>query len=142
MKDKPIGTYKAACKVQGIDPNKFPDFSMFPVHLQKFFIAAIKLAVIFDTIRKRWEPDWGNAQQEKYYNWFEIVPAKTGSGFVFSITYATGTNATVGAAFAFETREQAEFAAKQPEILRLYKDFMLLPTKTEQRQMKLNLLLK
>jgi hypothetical protein len=138
-----ITSYEDACLALGRISNALPDVSMLPVEHQKYFIASIKLVITLDAIRKFWRPDWNSKSQKKYYNYFDIVPDKSGSGFVFSYTFTYNANADtiVGSRLLFETREQAEFAAKQPKILALYKDYLLYPNEQEIRALKLKELL-
>jgi hypothetical protein len=108
-KPKVIRSYEDACRFCGLNPNSIPDVSMMPYEYQRCFIAYVKLVITIGAIRQNWRPDWNNRSQRKYYNWFDIVPAKTGSGFVFSYTYTNLTDTTVGAAFTFETESSRKF---------------------------------
>jgi hypothetical protein len=143
-KKKPsiITSYEDACLVTGHISTALPDVSMLPIEHQSSFIAYIKLVITLDAIRKFWRPDWKDGKA-KYYNWFEIVPDKSGSGFVFSSTSSdyAGASTDVGSRLLFETEEQAIFAASQPKILELYKDYLLYPSDKELRKMKLKELL-
>jgi hypothetical protein len=145
-KNKPsiITSYEDACLALGRISNSLPEalVSMMPIEHQKSVLAYCKLIITLDAIRKFWRPDWKDGKA-KYYNYFEIVPDKSGSGFVFSFTYSfnTYTSATVGSRLLFETEEQAIFAASQPKILALYKDYLLYPSDKELRKMKLKELL-
>jgi hypothetical protein len=142
IKKKPslITSYEDACLSLGRISTALPDVSMLPIEHQSSFIAYIKLVITLDAIRKFWRPDWKDGKA-KYYNWFKIVPNESGSGFVFSHSRYTTTGTTIGSRLLFETEEQAIFAASQPKILALYKDYLLYPSDKELRKMKLKELL-
>jgi hypothetical protein len=138
MKKIIITSYEDACLATGRISNSLPDVSMMPLKHQKSILAYCMLVITLDAIRDNWEPDWLNSKQRKHYNWFDIVPDESGSGFVFSNTHSgysnTITHSSIGSRLLFETEEQAIFAAKQPKILALYKDYLLLPPKSERRR--------
>jgi hypothetical protein len=82
-------------------------------------IAYKKLKVVIRAINQGWIPDWNNADQYKWWPWFNLS-----SGFGFSLThcYYADTHTTVGSRLCFESREKAEYAGQQ--FLDLYKQFL------------------
>ena len=78
-----------------------------------------KLKLIAKVLNEGWKPDWSNGNENKYYPYFRM------SGFGFSATYCgwARTGTTGGSRLCFKTRELAEYAGKQFEMI--YKDYLL-----------------
>lgn len=72
-------------------------------------IAGLKLEYCIKAINEGWRPDWSNKNQYKYYNWFEF---KNGGWFLFSAGGGDFTYSICGFAFYYQTKEKAEFGAK------------------------------
>lgn len=123
---KQIKTFQAACKVKGVDPSEvLPDVSAFPKNHQKALIAAAKLFIIAEVLNAGWTPDWNNADQYKYYPWFDMEKTSSNkSGFRLYHVGFDFTFSAVGSRLCFRSREIAEYAAEQ--FLDLYKDYMVL----------------
>lgn len=117
-----ITSFEAACKVTGNDPNKLPDVSMLEPGMQKFVLAATKLAIITKAINGNKYCDFADRDTFKYEPWFQVDK----SGLGFSITsYAYWRTLTlVGSRLCFISRDRCLFAIKQFEDL--YKDMILI----------------
>lgn len=77
-----------------------------------------KLQVITAALNEGWVPDWSNANEPKYFPWFDFQ----GGRFVFGdVTYHC-THSNLGSRLCFRTRELAEYAGQQFEDL--YNDLL------------------
>jgi hypothetical protein len=110
-----IKTFGDACEAIGVEVNE-----LFLLHDTRDEVAFKKLKIIICAINQGWVPDWGNGNQRKWWPWFTLS-----SGFGFSDSYYNYDNANtnVGFRLCFETKEKADYAAKQ--FLDIYKDFLL-----------------
>lgn len=116
-----IKTYEDACVLLKRNPKALPDVTMLPYNLQKFTLAAIKLATIAEALNDGWVPDWNHFGQWKYYPWFNMDDA---SGFSFN-DYAYGrTHSDLGSRLCFKSEAIAKYAGKQ--FIDLYRDFLTL----------------
>ena len=69
------------------------------------------LVVITSALNEGWEPDWGNHQWDKWYNWFNM-PSKNGR-FSFADSDNRRSCSTCAARLCFKSKDLAEYAAKQ-----------------------------
>ncbi|HFI4796484.1 TPA: hypothetical protein ACGQK4_002203 [Elizabethkingia anophelis] len=69
------------------------------------------LVVITKALNEGWEPDWGNGQWDKWFNWFNM-PSKNGR---FSVRHSGGRHSysICSARLCFKSKDLAEYAAKQ-----------------------------
>lgn len=122
-----IKTFDAACTALNLDPGKLiPDVSVFPAAHQRALIAMAKLITIVQALNEGWTPDWSN-DEPKYYGWFDLEKDENNkTGFRLSSVNYCCSLSDAGSRLCFKSRELAEYAFKQKEILSLYKDFMTL----------------
>jgi hypothetical protein len=123
-----IKTFASACKALKLDPDKIlPAVSPFPKNHQTALIAMAKLIIIVQALNEGWVPNWNNDNEYKYYGWFDMEKEKNNpSGFRLYGVDSYCSCSDVGSRLCFKSRELAEYAFKQKEILQLYKDFMTL----------------
>jgi hypothetical protein len=123
-----IKTFNDACKALQLDPKKvLPDVSIFPKAHQIALTAIAKLMIIVQALNEGWTPNWNDDDEYKYYGWFDMEKEKNNpSGFRLDGVTFNFTTSTVGSRLCFKSREIAEWAFKQKEILQLYKEFMVL----------------
>lgn len=114
-----IKTYEDACAELGI--NSLDEAKLMELGLTKHDIAYQKLATIVKALNEGWIPDWDNYDEYKYYPWFEMSP----SSFAFggSLYDAACAAAGSGSRLKFQTRELAEYAAKQ--FIDIWKDIQI-----------------
>ena len=104
-----VKTFEDAYKIAG-RPQK-PDFNVFSVADRSFFENMWKMSIIVKALNEGWEPDWDNADEPKYYPYFNMSPA----GFAFDATfhdYAVA-DAGCGSRLRFRTSELARYAGEQ-----------------------------
>lgn len=104
---KSIKTYKDACKREGVTP--IDENSDLP----KDVIAFLKLRTIAKALRNRWKPKWEDTNEYKYYPWFDIIPAYSGSSLgvsdLFTRSVASRTSTFYGGALASESSKIARY---------------------------------
>lgn len=98
-----------------------PDFSNLPTDMRKHFEAQYKMIVIAEALNEGWIPDWDNYDEYKYYPWFEMSPSSF--AFVVSACGYAAARAGSGSRLKFQTRELAEYAAKQ--FIDIWKDIQI-----------------
>jgi hypothetical protein len=128
MSQPKIKTFEAACKALKLDPAKAtPKVVGFPKQHAKALIAIGKLMIIVQALNGDWKPNWQDTNQPKYYGWWDLnKDSDNRSGFrLFCVSYGYDCS-NVGSRLCFRSRELAEWAVKQPQIKKLYKEFMLL----------------
>lgn len=122
-------TFEAACKAQGLDPNKvIPDVSMLPEQDRKAVIALAKLCIIQRSLNGDWTPDWNDYNQYKYYPWFDVNPKEespSGFGLSYGDCVCDLTVSGLGVRLYYKDRETAEYAATK--FVSLYEDLILVP---------------
>ena len=96
------------------------EFIKFCKHAKKHTIAFEKMVIIAKTLNEGWEPNWSNANENKYYPRFNMNPF--GFGVTFYVYWAT--DSITGSRRCFKIRRLAEYAGKQFEDI--YKEFMVL----------------
>ena len=106
-----IDSYESACKYKNDDPEAIlPDVSKCPPFLQKFVIAAFKLAYTNDIMRNGFKFNWNNSAEWKYQPWHGIKSdSEHPSGFAFSgsdFKY-TSTSTDLGSRLLCESSEKA-----------------------------------
>ncbi|MCL1653836.1 hypothetical protein M2T28_14530 [Elizabethkingia miricola] len=69
------------------------------------------LVVITKALNEGWEPDWGNGQWDKWFNWFNM-PSKNGR-FSFDSSDNLRSYSFCAARLCFKSKELAEHAANQ-----------------------------
>lgn len=101
------------------------------IHLRKLQAVKItkhilnyQLAVIIaKALNEKWEPDWANSNEYKYYPWFNMG-GSSGSRFAYYDFVLVCSVSAVGSRLCFKSRELAEYAAKQ--FTDIYKQFYLI----------------
>jgi hypothetical protein len=115
-----IKSFEDACGVLDMDTT-LPDVSAIPKEDQETITNYYKAIIITRGLNEGWQPDWENSSEYKYYPWFKF---KSGFGVSGTACDYTGTYTGVGSRLCFKTRELAEYAGKQPEILEYYKKYL------------------
>jgi hypothetical protein len=128
MPQAKIKTFEAACAALKLDPKKVtPKVVGFPKQHAKALIAVGKLMIIVQALNGDWKPDWQDTDQPKYYGWWDLNKDKSNtSGFRLNYVIYYFYYSFVGSRLCFRSRELAEWAFKQPQIKKLYKEFMTL----------------
>lgn len=84
-------------------------------------VAYIRLKLIAECLNEGWTPNWDDTNETKYYPYFDM---RSGVGFSDSLCDYWRANSCVGSRLCFKSRELAEYAGKQFEVI--YKDFLTL----------------
>jgi hypothetical protein len=128
MAQPKIKTFEAACEALKLDPIKVtPTVTGYPKAHAAALVALAKLIIIIQALNGDWKPDWQDTDQPKYYGWWDLNKDKSNpSGFRLGSVGGYYGGSDVGSRLCFRSRELAEWAFKQPEIKKLYKEFMLL----------------
>jgi hypothetical protein len=123
-----IKTFEAACKALKLDPKKVsPKVTGFPKQHASALVAIAKLMIIIQALNDEWKPNWQDTNESKYYGWWDLNKDSVNrSGFRLYYVYDFYFYSSVGSRLCFRSRELAEWAFKQPQIKKLYKEFMLL----------------
>lgn len=119
-----IKTFEDACKALNIDPQKLPDFSIFPVKHQTAMQAHAKLVIIAEAINEGWTPNWKEYDQNKYSPWFDMNDEDASDGFSFNAADCDSGTSDVGSRLCFSSREKAKYASTQ--FLELYKEYFVI----------------
>ncbi|MDV3882948.1 hypothetical protein CMU04_06405 [Elizabethkingia anophelis] len=69
------------------------------------------LVIITKALNEGWEPDWGNGQWDKWFNWFNM-PSENGR-FSFYYSGNRGSFSCCAARLCFQSKDLAQYAAKQ-----------------------------
>ncbi|MCL1636278.1 hypothetical protein [Elizabethkingia bruuniana] len=69
------------------------------------------LVVITKALNEGWEPDWGNGQWDKWFNWFNM-PSENGR-FSFNDSDNLSSTSYCAARLCLKSKDLAEYAAKQ-----------------------------
>jgi hypothetical protein len=127
MPQAKIKTFEAACAALKLDPKKVtPKVVGLPKQHAKALIAIGKLMIIVQALNGDWKPNW-NDDNPKYYGWWDLEKTKDSpSGFRLDFVSHYYCGSIVGSRLCFRSRELAEWAFKQPQIKKLYKEFMTL----------------
>lgn len=83
--------------------------------------AYVILKLLAKTLNQGWEPDWSDAEEYKYYPWFEM---RGSSGFRFGGYAYWFSGSHVGSRLCFKSIELAMHAGKCFE--RVYEQFMVI----------------
>ena len=110
-----IKTYEDACEILGLTPGDIFNNGDLPDE-----VAYKKLKVIIKAINNGWNPDRNDADQKKWYPWFN---SSSGVGFSYANYDYAGTYSNVGSRLCFESKEKANYMATQ--FIDLYKEFLL-----------------
>jgi len=116
-----IKTFEDACQALNLDPTHLPIVDLLPEKDRKSIIAYYKLTIIIRALNEGWEPNWGDYNEKKFYNY---CYCRSGSGFVCSHTYYAFANANIGSRLCFKSRELAEYALSQ--FKDLHEDYLLI----------------
>jgi hypothetical protein len=128
MAQPKIKTFEAACKALQLDPKKAtPKVVGFPKQHAKALIAIGQLMIIIQALNGDWKPNWQDTTEPKYCSWWDMNKNKSNSsGFRLLDVHDYYNYSSVGSRLCFRSRELAEWALKQPQIKKLYKEFMTL----------------
>jgi hypothetical protein len=102
-----IKTFEDACKKLKIKPT-LPDLLMIPEDLRGWVISAYRLAIITRALNGKWEPNWDDYNEYKYFPWFYLNKP----GFRFLDTYYdfTTTITASGSQLCFKSEELSKYA--------------------------------
>jgi hypothetical protein len=107
---KKFNTVEECFQELGLDFNNLPDVSSFPEEDRQYTLDNYVLTKVIKAHKGDWEPDFSNASEKKWFNWFWVNPDpanKTGFGFSHSDTSYDDTDTDVGARFLLPTKESA-----------------------------------
>lgn len=120
-----IKTYEDACREIGEIPVN--EAKMKSSGFTSDEIAYRKIKTIAKALNERWQPDWNDQNQFKYFPWFELGPSYNGSycGLAYSHSnYVRSiSDSYLGSRLVFKNKELAEYAGQQ--FVRLYEAFMI-----------------
>jgi hypothetical protein len=92
----------------GLDFNNLPDVSSFPEEDRQYTLDNYILTKVIKAHKGDWEPDFANASEKKWFNWFWVTPDPTNkTGFGFSYSDCGTTDTCVGARLLLPSRELA-----------------------------------
>ncbi len=120
---KTIETVQEAFALENLDANNITIAGVPERHVEALKALA-KLFVVHDHVNPEFKPDYSNYDQRKYNNFFELG-SPSGVGFSFFVCDYWATVSDVGARLVSESSQAAEYIAKNPEFLELYKTFMV-----------------
>lgn len=126
-----IKTYEDACSDQNKDPLAIPDFSMLPEGQAKYLAAALKLAIIADSLNKDdngnlTKADWNNTDERKWSNFMNVEADEehpSGSGLSFDVAACVSSFASVPARLTCRIEEISEYFFTQ--FKDIWEDFIL-----------------
>jgi len=81
-------------------------------------LAFQNLCIVIEALNEGWVPDWGDQNQDKYYNYFRMK-----GGFSYDTVNSNSTYTVVPSALCFKSEALARYCYKQFE--QLYKDLYL-----------------
>lgn len=118
-----VKTYEDACAVLGIDPHaSMPDTSDCPKEDKRAYIAFHKLVVITRALNEGWRPDWSNAGQPKWFNWW-YTNGNAGLACAGSYDAPSLAVAHFGSRLCFKSEALADYAAKT--FKGLYEEYLM-----------------
>lgn len=111
-----IKTFKDAYKVLKLDRRMFGETSISECEDE-----VMQLMIICHALNEKWEPNWNDGNQYKYYPYFDM---RDGSGFAFSgANYVYWTTCTDGGSrLCFKSEKLAKYAGTQ--FMAVYKKFL------------------
>lgn len=102
------------------DQENFNSFlKTIPEHFLKVGTAFFKAAIITEALNEGWQPNWHDANEQKWWPWFKM---SAGFGFSFSYYSYACARTTAGSRLCFKTKDLADYAGKQFESI--YKDLL------------------
>lgn len=113
-----IKTIEDVCKEHGFTLESFDDTYKNLEEDEKAYLLTKMLA---ESLNEGWTPDWSNANQYKYYPWFEMEGS---SGFRFDDYGGWHASTVCGSRLCFKSSELARYAGTQ--FTELYKSFMVI----------------
>lgn len=121
-----VKSFEDAYNLLGLESANLPVVDMLPEKDQKSIIAFYKLTIILRALNEGWEPNWGDWDERKYYNWFYVEENgdPRSSGFRFDDTVCARTFADVGSRLCFKSKELAQYAAEQ--FKELYREYFFI----------------
>lgn len=111
-----IKTFKDAYKILKLDRRMFGETSISECEDE-----VMQLMIICHALNEKWEPNWNDSNQYKYYPYFDM---RDGSGFAFSGTYYGNwsTYANGGSRLCFENEKTAEHVGRT--FIKEYNEFL------------------
>lgn len=113
-----IKSFEDACAELELDPEEI--LAGFRETASKDEIAYRKLKIIAKALNEGWKPDWSNSNEYKYFPWLDY--SRSASGFVYSDTYCTCTDTSVGSRLCFKSKELALYIGEQ--FIDLYNEYL------------------
>ena len=121
-----VKTFQDACAELGLKPSdNLIGYVDVASSKDLFSIEAYaRLIIIIRALNEGWVPDWTDSNQTKYYPWFDMRAAPSGSGLSFDGDGRTYTFSDVGSRLCYQTDDIAAYAGEQ--FLDLYADYFLI----------------
>lgn len=116
-----IKTFEDACQALNLDPTHLPIVDLLPEKDRKSISAYYKLTIIIRALNEGWEPNWGDYNEKKFYNYCYCLSR---SGVVFSDAICTTSGAHIGTRLCLKSRDLAAYALSQ--FKDLYEDYLLI----------------
>ena len=113
-----IKSFDDACKALSIE-NTLPDFTGVPDKHRKALLSHYQLVIIAQALNERWEPNWDDYDEYKYYPYFNM---QGGFSYYYYGSWITNTNAS--SRLCFRSREVAKYAGET--FLELFKDYFVI----------------
>ena len=123
---KKITTIAAAFKYLGIPKDFVYDASQWPESMRAHKIIEFNLQMVILAINEKWEADWTNTDEFKYWIWWNIISkikGVSGRGLSLGDVDCVDSDAGVGPRHVFKDKERAKHAAQY--FLPLYETFIL-----------------
>lgn len=116
-----IKSFEDACADQGVNIDEFYENCK---GLTLDEIAYRKLKIIARALNEKWEPNWDNSNEYKYYPYFDMRSASSGFGFSHSACDRWITATSCGSRLCFKSEKLAKYAGTQ--FTSIYKELFTL----------------
>ena len=121
-----VKTFQDACAELGLKPSdNLIGYVDVASSKDLFSIEAYaRLIIIIRALNEGWVPDWTDSNQTKYYPWFDMRAAPSGSGLSFNVYVNAYTDSGVGSRLCLKSAELAKYVATQ--FNNEFKDFFII----------------
>ena len=121
-----VKTFQDACAELGLKPSdNLIGYVDVASSKDLFSIEAYaRLIIIIRALNEGWVPDWTDSNQTKYYPWFDMRAAPSGSGLSFNASDYSYTRSSVGSRLCLKSAELAKYVATQ--FNNEFKDFFII----------------
>lgn len=113
-----VTSYESACKLLKVNPKTLPVVKNLPANIGKSIIAFYKLTIIAKALNGGWVADFTNANQYKYYPYFEYK----NNIFSYYFWHSSYCNVDVSVHLLYKDSETAIYAGNQ--FKKLYNDYL------------------